>query len=340
MINIDFTVDQWNLVLSRLNQSIINIVDYKGKQHIGVINPSVNDYLKIVFTDNLLELQAVRDSICNASQFERCYSKEELSNVYYQLINYEKVHMIDFTDKHQKNYFIASKILEYQIKNTNYTHIIFEYLSKSYCYNYPHVDWLTHYQIISALLTQEFYKLYSMDKFVYSEDNISNLLESLELDDLVMTINLLNELYEAQELYPNWFEQICKEKISESILYYFECVDTSEYCDNHNVEDLINKHTRSSRDSRDYGDYIDKSSVVADLEQKIINDIEEEVAEKLSFLEEKYLKSLKLPKIDTLNTNDIEFFFDSYFRDSYQENYERSSSNHSFIKEIEAIFER
>jgi len=340
MNNIDFTVDQWSLVLSRLNQSIINIVDLKGKQLIGVINPSVNDYLKLVFTNNLLELNAIRDSICNALQFERCYTKEELPNIYYQLIIDETVHEIDFADTHQKDYFITSKISEHHIKNTNYTPVIFDYLSSSYCSNYSHVNLLNHFEVLSALLSNDFFKFYSIDQFIYSQDSISNLLEDVDLDELVMTINLLNEFFEAQKTCPPWFEQICKEKLYESIVYYFECVDTSEYCDNYNMDDLISEHTRSYWDSRDYGEYVDKSSVVADLEKKIISDIEDEVQEKLSSLDEKFLELLRVPTTFNVNTTDIENAFDSYFRNSSQESYHGSSTNQSFIAEIEAIFER
>ncbi|ETT55407.1 AAA ATPase [Paenibacillus sp. FSL R7-269] len=337
MNNIDFTIDQWSLVLSRLNQSIINIFDLKGKQLIGVINPSVNDYLKLVFTNNLLELNSIRNSICNALQFERCYTKEELPNIYKQLIIDETVHKIDFADKHQKDYFITSKISEHHIKNTNYTTIIFDYLSDSYCSNYSYVNCLNHFEVLSALMSNDFYKFYSIDQFIYSQDNISNLLEDVDLDELVMTINLLNEFFKAQETSPPWFEQICKEKLYESIMYYLECVDTSEYCDNYYMGDLISEHTRSYSDRFD--EYIDKSSVVSDLEKKIISDIEDEVQEKLSSLEEKYRQLSQPPITYSVNTTDIENAFDSYFREPYEESY-RSNTNQSFVSEIEAIFER
>lgn len=340
MNNIDSTVDQWVLVLSRLNQSIINIVDLKGKQHIGVINPSVNDYLKLVFTNNLLELNAIRDSICNALQFERCYSKEELPNIYYQLIIDETIHEIDFADLHQKNYFITSQIFEHHIKNINYTPIIFDYLSNSYYYNYSHVNWLTHFEVLSASLSDEFYTFYSMDQFIHSKDNISNLLDAVDLDELVMTINLLNDIFEAQETCPPWFEQVCKERLDESIMYYFESADTSEYCNNYNMGELIKEHTKSYWYKGDVDEDVDKSSVVSDLEKKIISDIEEEVQEKLSSLEERFQRLLHTPTDFYIDSTDIENAVDSYLRDSYQENYHSNSSGQSFIAEIEAIFER
>ena len=49
MKNIDYTLNNFEMVLARLNQSIIKIIDNKCKMHVGVINPSVNDFLKQIF---------------------------------------------------------------------------------------------------------------------------------------------------------------------------------------------------------------------------------------------------------------------------------------------------
>ncbi|MEC1719041.1 nSTAND3 domain-containing NTPase [Schinkia azotoformans] len=65
MNKVDYTMDNFESILSRLNQSFINIIDNKGKRCIGVINPSVNDYLKLVFNNNRLELNEIRKSITN-----------------------------------------------------------------------------------------------------------------------------------------------------------------------------------------------------------------------------------------------------------------------------------
>lgn len=340
MSNIDPTVDQWSLVLSRLNQSIINIVVLNGKQYIGVINPSVNDYLKVVFTNNLLELNAIRDSICNALQFERCFSRDELPNIYYELIVHETIHEIDFADIHQKNYFITSKIFEHHVKNINYTSIIFQYLFNSYYHHHSYVNWLTHFEILSASLSDEFYTFYSLEQFVHSEDDISNLLDAVDLEELIMTINLLNDFFEAKETCPPWFEHVCKEKLDESVIHYFESADTSEYCSNYNIDELIKEHTKSYWYKEDVDEDVDKEAVVSELEEKIISDIEEEVQEKLSLLEERFQRLLQIPTDFYINTNDIENAVDSYLRDSFRESYSSDSSDQSYIADIEFIFER
>ncbi|RCX23333.1 restriction endonuclease [Fontibacillus phaseoli] len=340
MKNIDFTIDNWSLVLSRLNQSIINIIDLKGKKHIGVINPSVNDYLKIVFMNNSLELDEVRNSICYFAQFERCYSKEELPHIYHQYIVSEKINEIEFFSVDQKNYFITAQICKNGIINVNYSEIITDYLNNSYCYNYSTVNWLTHFEIINSLLSDELYSFYSINQFINKQDNIKNLMCNLNLDELIFTINLLNDFFKIKKMNFYWFKLICKELMEDTIIDYIENIDTSDYCDNYDIGELIRENTKRYWFRGDEEDDIDKDSAVSDLEKKISADIEKEIQEKLSSLEENIINILTLPESYSLNTIGIENAIDSYLKDTDYDDYDRYSSSEVFITEIEAIFER
>lgn len=42
--NLDTTVNNFDSVVSRLNNSMITLFDVHGEQNIGVSNPSVNDF--------------------------------------------------------------------------------------------------------------------------------------------------------------------------------------------------------------------------------------------------------------------------------------------------------
>jgi hypothetical protein len=160
MNNIDYTIDNYESILSRLNQSIINIIDNKGSMHIGVINPSVNDYMKSVFDHNKLELNEVRCSISNYKQLERCYSEEELPNIFLQLVVSGKVDKIDFATEDEKNYFITAHICKYDIKEVRYKKVIFNYLSNAYGYYFSHNNWLSHVDILECLLNKKIYSYY------------------------------------------------------------------------------------------------------------------------------------------------------------------------------------
>jgi len=43
-VGIDYTLNNFDMVITRLNKSLIKIIDEKGKMTIGVLNPSINDY--------------------------------------------------------------------------------------------------------------------------------------------------------------------------------------------------------------------------------------------------------------------------------------------------------
>ncbi|MBT2283626.1 restriction endonuclease [Paenibacillus polymyxa] len=339
MKNMDYTRDNFDLVLSRLNQSIINVIDYKGKRYIGVINPSVNDYLKQVFVNNRLELNEVRNSICNFKQFERCYSKEDLPGVYSQLIINEKITEIDFVTEKEKNYFLTSFICRFKIKNNNYKQIIFNYLSNSYCFNYSEKEWLSHPEVLEYLLDEELYSYYCVNEFIEEENDIRNLLHHLDLDESIFTINLLNNFYSKNDLDLSWSDSLFEETLIDAILSYVEDIDVSSYCDNREIEKLLEENTKVYyfRDHEEVD--LDKDAIVATLEKKITDDIEKEIQEKLSLLDSSITDLITLPASFDLSNNDLESVIDSYFKDVDDE-YNYSRSGGLTFSEVEAIFER
>ncbi len=342
MKNIDSTIDNYESILSRLNQSVINIIDNKGNMHIGVINPSVNDYMKSVLDHNKLELNEVRRSISNYKQVERCYSNEELPNIYLKLIDSGEVEKIDFATEDEKNYFITAYICKYNIKKVGYKKTIFNYLRNAYGYYFSHNDWLSHVDILEYLLGKKLYSYYSINKFILKEDCIRNLLLDLDLQDLIATINLLSRCYTENDLDVSWFKSLCKTAINSAISSYVESIDTSEYCESYDINDLINQNTKTWYYGENEEVELDKDAVTQALKKWVSEDIENELLEKLSELDENFYTYKNTSVSQSINTDGIESVIDSYLDpgDSDYEDYGHSSSEERCISEIEAIFER
>lgn len=342
MKNVDYTVDNYESILSRLNQSIINIIDNKGIMHIGVINPSVNDYMKSVFDHNKLELNEVRRSVINYRQLERCYSKEELPNIHLQLVASGKVDNIDFMTEDEKNYFITAHICKYNIKKVRYKKAIFNYLSNAYGYYFSHNDWLSHLDILEYLLGEKLYSSYSIEKFILKEDCIRDLFLDLDLDDLIATINLLSSCYTSNDIDVLWFRPLCKTAINNAISSYVENIDTSDYCDNYDINELINQNIKTwyYRDEEEVE--LDKDAATEELKKWVTGDIESEILEKLSELDDNIFTYKNISVSEYINTDGIENVIDSYLEpgDYDDEDYRHSSSDEIFVSEIEAIFER
>ncbi|MEG2288425.1 MAG: restriction endonuclease [Clostridium sp.] len=342
MKNVDYTIDNYESIVSRLNQSIINVIDNKGKMHIGVINPSVNDYLKLIFANNKLEVNEIRKSISNYKQLERCYSKDELSNIHFELVVSGKINEIDFTTEKEKIYFVAAHICEYNIKDIRYEQIVFDYLNNAYCCCFSKNDWLSHFDIIGHLFDEDLYSYYSIRKFILKQDYIYNLLMNLDLEELIYSVNILSKCYEKNSIEVSWLKPLCKELINDAILWFVENIDISDYCDSYDINDLINKSMKTwyyeDHEEMDY----DKDEVVRVLRKLAEEDIEKEIQEKLSKLDKNIYKYENMRIYDSVNTDGIESVIDSYLEpgDSDYEEHGYSSSAGLCISEIEAIFER
>jgi hypothetical protein len=339
--SVDYTLDNFDLVVSRLNQSIINIIDYKGNKHIGVINPSVNDYLKIVFAKNQAELNEVRNSICYFSQIERCYSKMELPGIYLTYIVDGGITGIKFSDDHEKNYFITSQICKNNIKKKEYKEYIISYLKNSYFCGLINSEWLAHSQVLERLLLEDFYIFYSISEIIDQRDHIINLLQNLDLDELITTINILNKVYTTGSTNYEWFMLMCKDFLDDAIIDYAENTDPSNYYDNSDIGKLIRDNTRIYYYRGEDEEDLDKEAVITALENKVHENIEKEIHGKLSLLDINIKRRVELPSAFDVSTNDIENAIDSYFRDiDYDDDRDFGSREGFSLSAIEMIFER
>ncbi|QUH20385.1 restriction endonuclease [Alkaliphilus sp. B6464] len=343
MKNVDYTINNYESILTRLNQSIINLVDNKRTMHVGVINPSVNDYMKTVFSDNMLELNEVRDSIKHFSQFERCYAKEDLPNIFFQLIASEEIFSIEFFSQDEKNYFIVANICQYEIRQQHYKQTIIDYLNNAYGYYYlPSSEWLPHIKTLEILLNDNLYSYYSLSSFISDECCINNLFMDLDLNELIATINLLSQCYRRNDIEVSWFKPLCKIAITNAIASQVENVDASEYCENYDIQDLVNENTKMYY----YGDHedmeIDRDAITQTLEKWVAEDIENEIIEKLSELDETIsIHTDKLIK-KNLSLDGFDSIIDSCFEPDYDydEYHGSDGTGQEYISDIEAVFER
>ncbi|CAH1208233.1 hypothetical protein PAECIP111890_03065 [Paenibacillus sp. JJ-223] len=183
------------------------------------------------------------------------------------------------------------------------------------------------------------YFYYSINEFIEEEDNIQNLLHYLDLDESILTINLLNDCYSKNNLEFSWTNPLFEDTINDSILSYVEDIDASNYCDNSEIEKLLEENTKVYyfRDHEEVD--FDKDAIVATLEKKITDDIEKEIQEKLSLLDRNITNYITLPASYDVSTNNLESIIDSFFKEVDDEYHSNRSERLNF-SEIEAIFER
>jgi len=346
MKDVDCTIDEFGAIIARLNQSIINVVDKRDHMHIGVINPSVNDYMKSVFEINRLELTKVRNSICNYKQVERCFTNKELPNYFLDLLRTEQIDDIEFKSETEKDYFITAHICKFGIENHRYIENVFDYLTSAYACCTSRNDWLGHVHILNNLTSTPLGSFYLVNDFLTSEENVSLMFQDsmIDLDDTIEIVNTLIDFYNSFSTPYSWFIDLAKKVIEDTMTTYLENLETSDYCDAHSIDRIIDQNSITYCDR--YGEIIhgeiDKDSIIEDLENLVIEDIEEEIFEKLSFIKIDTLRCISFSISEKINNGGIRSYVDSYFEqdDSDYEHYESGTSADTSISEIEAIFER
>ncbi|MEK6448402.1 restriction endonuclease [Priestia aryabhattai] len=159
------TVDHFSAVKSRLTKSLIRLFDDDGSKKIGVLNPSINDYLNNHIRTNKIGLNTIRQSILYIEQLERMYEEEAAERI--------------LIDKLRSGEFI-----ELKSKGNKKTAHLF-------------------YGITKFNITNDSYKKIIRDNFCKLSDNLSYFDKKLEKNDLV--IKFLEEpvLYEFYDIGEN-----------------------------------------------------------------------------------------------------------------------------------------
>lgn len=340
MKDIDYTLNSFDAVVTRLNQSVIKIIDYRGKKNIGVINPSVNDFLKGVFRDNSLEIIEIKKAFNHINQIHRCCPKEEFVERIYEMISNGTILQIDFSNFYRNNYFITSFICDRKIQDKQYKDVIYDYLQYSYGCVYKEEELLSHDEILTTLLSYPLVQFYNILDIINGE-LVAEMLEDLTLDEAVSTINVLREHYlNIKSDSREWFNDVCAEKLVLAINEFTEEVDISTYIDSYNMQDLINDNTTHE----EYGIEVDTEKIIDTIKEWITYDIEDEILIQLGDLAD-YFDNLSYTNILPDKEKEISSIVESYLEPEpdYDDEYERYREDHislGEINEIEDIFER
>lgn len=340
MEDVDYTLNSFDAVIARLNQSIIKVIDNKGSKNIGVINPSVNDFLKGVFRDNTLEILEIKRAFKHINQLHRCCSKKEFVDVVYDMISNGTIFQIDFNNSYGRNYFITSYICRREIQDIQYMDIVYEYLHHSFGCVYKDEELLAHDEILTTLLRYPLIKFYHILD-IFDRELVSEILEDLTLEEAVSTINVLIENYlNMQSDSREWLKEACAEKLVSAIDEFIENVDISSFVESYDMQGLINENTTYE----EYGIDVDKDKITDTIKVWVMDDIQEEIVDLLGDLVD-YFTDLKYTNISCDKEHEINNIIDSYLEPEpdYDDDYDRYRENHislGGINEIEDIFER
>ena len=174
----DTTENLWESVLHRLKESMVKTIEVDGEICIGVINPSVNDYLKEKLDSNAVEKEEIKRYSCDSMQIQRGFSTCDT-----ELITSHRIKEFVFSDSKEMLCYVVSVIGRHQILDSSYRNAILQYLktfpkkhaSSLSCSRDILLGWLTTTKMI------EFYDL----KEVMASDIMELILNSMDLDEYI-----------------------------------------------------------------------------------------------------------------------------------------------------------
>ena len=116
---VDTSRNVWEDVLNRLEGAFLQIIEKNRKKEIGVINPSVNDFLKEYLQKNDIERENIRENATEYEQIKRGFS-ESMEDI----VRTGKADLYNYASQNERVYVILTYICRLETLNDNYRYIV------------------------------------------------------------------------------------------------------------------------------------------------------------------------------------------------------------------------
>ena len=323
--NIDMTNNVWEDVLRRLEGAFIIIVEKFGKKEIGVINPSINDFLKEYLDENEPERENVKTYATESEQILRGFSIDAR-----KLLDTGEIQEFNFCDEVQEIYITVHYLCKYEIFAERYVETVkrfFEFV--------PGADaWglMNRCHLFVQLLTEKFSIFYGTREYM-DEDTIKAILSKFDLYDYEKTVKamaLLQDDYIYRK-YGNIFMEFLKDEIE----HFVDNVDAFDYYDS-KVDDMIER--KRFYDGEEW--YIDDRTEVIDAVWEYLDEVvKNEIYARVIGLPDEMIEEVK-KILDTLQISEYEVSdLVDYMEQSDEEStYNGNKDNENDEKILDCIF--
>ncbi len=109
----------WEDVLNRLQGAFIQNIEKNRKREIGVINPSVNDFLREYLQKNDIERENIQKNATEYEQIKRGFS-ESMEDI----IKAGKANLYNYTSPNEEMYVILTHICSLNVFHDNYKYVV------------------------------------------------------------------------------------------------------------------------------------------------------------------------------------------------------------------------
>lgn len=334
MPDVDTTINQFQNSLSRLQQAFIKVVDNKNRCMLSMVNPSVNDYMRLRIYNDIIEKRNLLSTATSVLQLKRLLEPEEYQSKLFAIFSDGSILKYFFESDEGKAAFITYFISFNKILDMRYQQVVFSYLSNIRNVNIYEKHNVSAIFLFELLLEKDMYTFYEIDSFL-SVDILEKILLHFDLGDLIEAINCSYTLFENGEK----FISMCKKVMKNTIEVHCGCVDADEYdLDNQDIVEDSYQYVDYGED--DYHRELDIDASVEHIENAIkekvkdeiwdyINDLPEELSMPVSFMDEVY--------IGVSGAKDL---IEAYIKSDDYDDDRYEGPAQSYSSEIDLIFDR
>lgn len=315
-MTVDTSKNIWEDVLKRLEGAFILILEKNGKKEIGVINPSVNDFLKEYLHKNDIERENIKENATEYEQIKRGFSAEMKD-----IIQAGEADLYNYSSLNERMFVILSYICRLGVLNDSYQCIV-ENFFDSLSYG-SFEGMMNRCEIFIILLSKKFSEFYNT--YAYIDDSIMiEFFWSMDLSEYQSLITTAEKF--GVDFFYTEYRDIILETIDAAITSYMEDIDSDDYYGEYDIGDLLNQNMKFNG----YYEELDRESVVKTICEWVRDDVEEEIFEMIEGLPQDILDDIKiLRKNINVDATDVDSFIESYLEPSEPE-YDHHESDYDY----------
>lgn len=330
---IDLSINHFEQSLKRLQDSMIKIVDVKGRKMLSVANPSVNDFLAAYLERNKTEkIGIISSSIC-VQQLNRLLNDEDYEKELHRIFIDGSVINYVFESKKQKIGFISYYCMEKRILDERYKKFLEGFAMKPCNIDVFDERKIPRKWLFKKLFDDEIYCFYELSNIILDMANLKRIVSQLFLDEAIEFVRRSEHLFKDE--LRETFKEIIEEVIQDLIEDYCDNVSADEY--DISISDIVGNHMYEN----ERGCYINSDAAIDEVDSIVEEKVLEEVYEYVSELPKDVI--INKGFLDTLSVtvSDSSTLVESYLQDDYADYlYEAYREKEFDDPEIEYIFER
>lgn len=329
---IDLSINNFEQSLTRLMDSMLKVIEVKGKRMLTAANPSVNDFIESLMQENIPEKNAILKSSISVIQLKRLLDEDDYDNRLKELLSSEQILSFVFGDEREKGAFTTYCCIRYKIFNERYKAYINDYLMDMHPIDCFEKFVLPVRYVIDILFEKDFCEYYDIYATLKNVTTLVLVLEKLDLEDEISFIKKCDFLYQGESR--KQYIIAVRNSLDFRIERYCDDVPANT-CDV-DVNSLVSEYMYDEDD----GGYIDVPGLIEAVKESATEEAYEQLWDLLQDLPEDFMMNKEYVDEHEINVTGSESLVKAFLNEE-DVSYEYSQEDRFYEnREIENIFSR